>query len=393
MNRSRLAPALLALGALTFASASVAQTAPVKVGLVLPITGPFASTGRQILGGAQTYLKLNGDMAGGRRIELVVKDDAAIADQSKRVTQELIVNDKADILAGFGLTPTALAAAPLATQAKKAMIVMGGATSIVTEQSPFIVRTSYAQGQAPYVMGQWAAKNGMKTAVTIVSDFAPGYDTESAFGGAFKAEGGRVIEALRAPLASPEFTPFIQRAADAKPDALFVFIPAGQTVTLVKQLTERGLTRSGVRLIGAGDLTDDEVLGSMGDGMIGVVTAGSYSAAHETPLNEKFVATMQADFGITPNFFGVAGYDGIRAVALALEKTKGASDGPAIVNALKGASWESPRGPITIDAKTRDIVQTIYLRKVERREGKLWNVEFDKVLDVADPVKAGRLAK
>jgi branched-chain amino acid transport system substrate-binding protein len=269
------------------------------------------------------------------------------------------------------------------------MIVMAAATSIVTERSPYIVRTSFAQAQPVVVIGDWQARHGMKKAVSMVSDFAPGYDSETFFKDSFTRAGGQVVEALRIPLQNPDFAPFLQRARDATPDGLFVFVPAGQAAALMRQFVERGLDKTGIRLFGAGDLTDDDTLNNMGDVMLDTVTAYFYSAAHPSDKNRAFVdGVRKANNGMRANFFAVSGYDGMHVLYEALRKTGGSTDGDGLVGAMKGMKWESPRGPISIDPETRDIIQNIYIRRVEIKDGELWNIEFETIPDVKDPVKA-----
>lgn len=363
----------------------------VKVGLVIPLTGPFSSTGRQVAAGARLYIQQQGTMVAGRTIELIVRDDGGAPDSAKRIAQELIVNDKVNVLAGFGLTPIAFAVAPVATEAKIPMVVMAAATSGVTERSPFIVRTSFAQAQPVVVIADFEAKHGIKKVVTIVSDFAPGYDSEKFFSERFAQAGGQVVASLRVPLQNPDFAPFLQRARDAAPDGLFVFVPAGQAGAFIRQFVERGLDKSGIKLFGAGDLTDDDVLNAMGDVVIGTETAYFYSASHSSERNKAFVeAFKKANSDMRPNFFGVSGYDGMHAIYEALKETGGSTDGDAMVGAMKGMTWESPRGPITIDPETRDIIQDIYVRRVEKHDGELWNTEFATIAKVKDPVKAAK---
>jgi branched-chain amino acid transport system substrate-binding protein len=363
----------------------------VKVGLIVPMTGPFASTGRQVEAGVRFYVQQNGATVDGKKIEIVLRDDGGVAENSKRIAQELIVRDKVNILAGFGNTPAALAVAPLATEAKTPMIVMAAASAIVTERSPYIVRTSFAQAQPVVVIADWETKQGLKKAVSVVSDFAPGYDSETYFKDRFVRTGGEVALTLRVPLLNPDFAPFLQRARDAMPGGLFVFIPAGQAAAFMRQFIERGLDKSGIRLFGAGDITDDDVLNNMGDGMLGTVTAYFYSAAHSSPKNKAFVeGVKQANNGMRANFFGVSGYDGMHLIYEALRKTGGKVDGDSFIAAAKGMSWESPRGPMRIDPETRDVVHNIYLRTVEKVNGELWNIEFATVENVKDPVKAAR---
>jgi branched-chain amino acid transport system substrate-binding protein len=361
-----------------------------KIGLILPMTGPSASTGMQIEAAARLYMVQNGDKVAGRKIELIIKDDGGVPDATKRMAQELVVNDKVGVLSGFGLTPLALATAPIATQSKTPMVVMAAATSSITEASPFIIRTSFTLPQCAVAMGDWAPKNGLKRVVTLVSDYGPGIDAERYFKERMQLNSAQVVESLRVPLRTPDFAPFLQKVRDLKPDALFVFVPSGAGAAVMKQFLERGMDKAGIKLIGTGDLTDDDQLNDMGDGALGVVTAHHYSAAHPSALNKKFVdAFKKANNGLRPNFMAVGGYDGMRVIYEALKNTKGGQGGgEALLAAMKGQIFESPRGQIFIDAQTRDIVQSIYLRKVERKEGQLYNVEFDVIKDMKDPGKA-----
>src|SRR6202171_2096474 len=377
--------------------AGVAALAPasaqesVKIGLILPMTGGQASTGKQIDNAVKLYMQQKGDTVAGKKIEIILKDDAAVPDNTKRLAQELIVNDKVSFIAGFGVTPAALAAAPLATQAKVPEVVMAAGTSIITERSPYIARTSFTLPQSSVIIADWAAKNGIKKVVTLVSDYAPGVDAQNSFKERFTAAGGQVLEELKTPLAAPDFAPFLQRAADAKPDALFVFVPAGQGGTFAKQYSERGLDTAGIKLIGPGDVTDDALLNNMGDSVLGAVTALFYSAAHPSAMNKDFVAAYKKLMnGQRPGFMAVGGYDGIHLIYEALKKTGGKTDGDALIAAMKGMKWESPRGPISIDPDTRDIIQNIYIRRVEKVGGELYNVEFATFEAVKDPIKAAK---
>jgi branched-chain amino acid transport system substrate-binding protein len=369
-------------------SATVASAqGALKIGLLLPMTGPFTSTGRQVEAGAKLYMQQNGDTVAGKKIELILKDDGGVADSTKRLAQELIVRDKVSVLAGFGLTPLALATAPLATQAKVPMVVMAAATSSITEKSPFIVRTSFTAAQVIVPLAEWASQNGIKRVVTIVSDYGPGVDVEKAFSQAFTKAGGQV-ENLRVPLANPDFSPFLQKIADAKPDALLAFVPSGVGAQFMKQFVERGLDKSGIRFLAEGSVTDDDLLNDLGGVALGAITAHHYSAAHDSPENKAFVeAFKKANDGLRPNFMAIGGYDGMHLIYEALKKTNGAG-GAALIEAMKGVSWTSPRGPVTIDPQTRDIVQNVYIRKVERVGNELYNVEFATTPNVKDPVKA-----
>lgn len=381
------AAAALALAGI--APQAVAQES-LKIGLILPMTGPFASTGRQIDAAVKLYMARHGDKVAGKKVEVILKDDGGVADQTRRIAQELVVNDKVVALAGFGLTPLAFATAPIATQSKTPMVVMAAATSVIPERSPFIVRSGFTIPQITTPMADWAAKNGIKNVVTLVSDYGPGQDAEKWFKSQFLLNGGKITAELRVPVANPDFAPFLQRVRDAKPDALFVFMPSGVGAAFMKQFVERGLDKAGIKLIGTGDVTDDDILNGMGDAAIGVVTSFHYSAAHPSPMNKKYVADIaKANNGLRANFHGVGGYDGMRVIIEGLKTTKG-QGGEALLNAMKGQVFESPRGQIMIDAQTRDVVQDVYIRKVERvsaMNNELWNVEMDVIKGVKDPAK------
>ncbi len=360
----------------------------IKIGLVQSMTGGLAAVGKQVVAGARLYMQEHGDTVAGKKIQLIVKDDTTVPDVARRLAQELIVNEKVNVL-GVGITPVAMAIAPLATQAKVPSVIMVSGTSIVVDRSPMFVRTSFTLGQQASVMGEWAAKNGIKKVAIIQSDWAPGAEATAVFTESFTKAGGTITETLKVPLANPDFSPFLQRAADSKPDGLFVFVPGGgQAGTFARQFIERGLDKSGVKLIGPGDVTDDDDLPGMGDAVLGVVTAGFYSASHDSAKNKAYVAGIKkANNGMRPNFLSLGGYDGMHVIYEALKKTGGNTDGEAMVNAMKGLKWESPRGPVSIDPDTRDIVQNIYLRRVEKVGGELYNTEFATIPNVKDPRK------
>jgi branched-chain amino acid transport system substrate-binding protein len=360
---------------------------PVKIGLIVPMTGGQASTGKQIDNAIKLYMQQHGDTVAGRKIEIILKDDGAVPDKTKTAAQELIVNDKVNLIAGFGVTPAALAAAPLATQAKIPEVVMVAGTSIITERSPYIVRTSFTLAQSSTIIGDWAVKNGIKKVATLTSDYAPGNDALNFFKEHFTAGGGQIVEEVKVPLQNPDFAPFLQRMKDAKPDAMFVFVPAGQGGNFMKQYAERGLDKAGIKVIGPGDVMDDDLLNGMGDAALDTVTAHMYSAAHPSTMNKEFVAAYKKAFNNRPGFIAVCGYDGIHLIYEALKKTGGKTDGDALIEAMKGMKWESPRGPISIDPETRDIVQNIYIRKVEKVDGELYNVEFQTFEAVKDAGK------
>ncbi len=376
-------PALALLGA----GAARAQSDTVKVGVILPMTGPQASTGRQIDAAIKLFMAQNPGKVAGKKLEVILKDDAGIPDTTRRLAQELVVNDKVAVIAGFGLTPCALAAAPIATQSKTPLVVMAAGTSSITEASPFVTRTSVTLPQVAVAMAEWSNKNGIKKVMTLVTDYGPGIDAERFYADRVTLNGGTVVEKLRTPLRSPDFAPVLQKTRDAKPDALFVFLPSGQGAQFMKQFAERGLDKSGIRLIGAGEITDDDQIGEIGDVSLGIVTAHHYSAAHPSAMNKKYVADFMAMHKFRPNFMSVGGWDGMQLIKRALEASKGATN-EALMNAMKGQIWESPRGQIFIDAQTREIVQDLYIRKVERRDGQLWNIEFDAIKAMKDPGKA-----
>ena len=388
MVRSYVVAAALAALWLSVADSGFAQDT-VKIGFILPMTGQQQSTGKQESAAIKLFMAQHGDTVAGKKIELIIRDDSAVPDNTKRIAQELIVNDKVAFVAGFGITPTALAVAPLSKESKTLEIVTAAGTSIITERSPYIARTSFTMAQSTVPMADWAADNGIKKVVTMISDYGPGIDSEQSFTAEFKKKGGEVLEAIRFPLASPDFAPFLQRAADQKPDAIFVFVPSGQGGIFVKQFVERGLDKAGIKLIGPGDTMDDDLLNGMGDAVIGTVTAHMYSADHDSATNKAFVAAFEkANSGMRPNFMAVSAYDGMHLIYEALKKTGGKTDGDSLIDAMKGMAWESPRGPISIDPQTRDIVQNIYIRKVEKKNGQLYNVEFATFPAIKDPIKA-----
>ena len=383
---------ILALAALGLGAAFPALAAdPVKIGLVLPMSGPFAAYGKQIEHGVKLYLATNGDTLAGRKVELILKDDApgTSGDVSKRLAQELVVKDKVDILAGFGLTPAGLAVAPVSAEGKVPMVIMNAATSIITTRSPYIVRVSHTLPQDTAPIATWAAKNNVKKVYVLVADFGPGHDAQAQFKKSFTAAGGEVVGEVRVPVANVDFAPYLQKIKDVKPDAVFLFLPPGAgTIAFMKGFAERGLAPAGIRIIATGDLTDEDTIEALGDAALGVYTSFHYSEVHNSPENKAYTqAYAKAYPKDRPNFMSVAGYDGMHLIAEALKKTGGSADAEKFVAAAKGMSWTSPRGRITIDPDTRDIVQTVYIRKVENVGGKLQNVEFDQIVDVKDPGK------
>jgi branched-chain amino acid transport system substrate-binding protein len=382
------------LAAVLLAPARAQDT--IKIGLLLTYSGPFADNARRIDNGVQLYIKQHGETVAGKKIEIIKRDTTGAApDIAKRLAQELVTRDKVDFLAGFVLTPNALAVADVANEAKVPMVIMNAATSIITTKSPYVARVSFTLPQVTVPLAQWAAREGIRQVYLMTSDYGPGRDAAAAFEKSFTASGGAVVGQVAIPLQSPDFSAYAQRLNDLRPQAVFLFVPAGQQATaLMKALAEQGLTGSGVRILATGDVTDDAVLQGMGDAALNIISSHHYSYAHSSPANKAYVEAYAALFGddIRPNFMSVGGYDGMAAIYRVIEQLKGQMDGPKAMAVLKGMRIESPRGPIEIDAATRDVVQTVYIRRVEKVEGKLVNVEFDKVENVKDPVLA-RMAK
>ncbi|MBG7622251.1 ABC transporter substrate-binding protein [Herbaspirillum sp. AP02] len=385
--------ALLALLATSQLMTGVAAQAEetIKVGLVAAFSGPFADYGKQMEGGIKAWMAQHGDQVAGKKVQIIIKDTTGPAPEiAKRLAQELVVRDKVDFLAGFGLTPEALAVAPIAEQAKKPMIIMNAATSVITTKSNYIARFSMTLPQVSGPMATWALKNGIKRVVTLVADYGPGIDAETAFKTNLLGGGGQVLESIRVPLRNPEFAPYIQRIKDAKPEAVFIFVPAGeQSIAFMKGYRERGLAEAGIKVIATGDLTDDHVMPAMGDATLGVITTFHYSAAHDSPENKDFLKSFAAanPGAGRPNFMAVAAYDGMNAIYEVSKKLNGKIDGDKAMAILKTMKFMSPRGPIAIDPATRDIVQTVYVRKVEKIGNEAYNVEFDKFENMKDTGK------
>jgi branched-chain amino acid transport system substrate-binding protein len=355
----------------------------IRVGMVMPLTGTLATAGKQVVAGARLYISQHGNTVAGKQIELIVKDSTSSFEVGKRLIQGSIVNDKADIIAG-GLTGDLLASASLITDAKKPTVIMLSSTSAVIDKSPYFLRTSCTLSQSSGIMADWAIRNDIKKVVTLVTDFSPGHEAEATFKDRYLAAGGQIAEVIRVPLQNPDFAPFLQRARDAAPQAIFVFIPSVQAGTFAKQFVERGLDKIGIKLIGPGDVTDDELLPNMCDAILGTVTAHFYSAAHPSPINKAFVDAYRKQSNNRANFMAVSGYDGMHLIYQALRKTGGSSESELLTSVMKGMSWESPRGVMSIDRETGDVIHDIYIRKVERANGELQNVEFARFEAVKD---------
>ena len=382
---------LLVTGAACLVAVAAAAQEPLKIGMVLEMSGGFADFGMQMMNGARAYMKVHGDTVAGRKVQLIVKDTTGVPDVAKRVAQELVTNDKVDFLAGFGLTPSALAVASLATEAKKPMIIMNAATSIITTRSPYIARVSFTLPQVTAPLATWAFRNGITKVYTLVSDFGPGIDAETQFKKTFTAAGGQIVGEVRTPMRNPEFAPFLQRIKDARPQAVFVFLPAGeQAVGFMKGFAERELDKAGIKLIATGDVTEDGVIEAMGDAPLGVITTQHYSVAHDSPQNRTFLKAYAEVAGTSQraNFMAVGAWDGMAAIYEVARRLGGRIDGDKAMEVLKGMKIDSPRGPVMIDPATRDPIETIYVRRVERlKDGKLYNVEFDRFPNVKDPTR------
>jgi branched-chain amino acid transport system substrate-binding protein len=363
----------------------------VKIGLIMAYTGQFADTAAQMDNAIKLYIKQHGDSVAGKKIELVRKDSGGPnPDVAKRLAQELIVRDGVDILAGFTLTPEALGAASVSADAKKFMVVMNAATSIIITKSPYMARTSLTIPQLQEAFGTWAyQKSGIRKIYSMVSDFGPGIDAETAFQRGFKQAGGEIVGSVRFPVANPDFSAFVQAAKDANPESIFIWLPGGaQPAAIAKALTERGIDPKRTKVLGQGEITEDEARASMGDAGIGIITVYHYDHNHSSAANKAFVKAFNADYKRNPNVYSIGGWDGMHLIYEALKKTGGKADGESLIAAAKGMAWESPRGPISIDPETRDVVQTVYIRRVEKAGAGTLNVEFDKISNVKDPSRA-----
>jgi len=392
MKRFLLAGAIALMAGLLAIAGHAQDTGKdtVKIGVIFAYSGQFADPSTQGDNGIKLYLKEHGDKLAGKNVELIRKDVGGINPPvAKRLAQELVTRDGVDVLAGLGLTPNALAAADVSAEAKKFMVVMNAATAIVTTKSPYMARVSFTIPQLNQTLGTWAQQHGLKNAYILVTDYGPGIDAEAAFQKGFKEAGGDIVGAVRMAVQSPDFSAYVQRAKDLNPQGIFIMIPGGaQPGAFGKALAERGIDPQKIEILGQAEITDEHALASMGDVAIGIITAGHYDYTHHSKLNEEFVQAYKAEFQRNPDFFSVGGYDGMHLIDLAQQKSGGKTDGDSLINAAKGAAWESPRGPISIDPETRDIVQTVYIRKVQKVDGRLINVEIDAIPNVKDPFKA-----
>ncbi|MCR6670187.1 ABC transporter substrate-binding protein [Devosia ginsengisoli] len=378
---------VLGLG-VAWSSGAVAQET-LKIGVILPYSGPFADAANQLQAGIDLYIAEHGDEVAGRKIELIKRDTGGPApDVARRLAQELVVRDNVDILAGFALTPEALGAAEIATEAQKLMVVMNAATSVITEQSPYIVRTSVTIPQVNYAFGTWAYEQGVREAYTLVADYGPGIDAETSFAKGFTEAGGTIVGADRTPVANPDFSAYVQRVADADPEAVYIFVPGGaQPAAIGKALVDRGLSPPDIKVLGQGELTHPEALESMGETARGIITTFHYTLERDDPLNKAYVdGYTAANNGREPDLFSIGGYDGMHLIYEAVKATNGDTSGDALIEAAKGMAWDSPRGPMSIDPETRDVIQTVYIREVQEVDGELQNVIVHEIPNVKDPL-------
>ncbi len=376
--------ALAAVTAILLPAVTSADT--IKVGVIAPFSGPFAIYGKQYQEAVETYVAQNGTTAGEHEIEFIYKDvGGPNPDQSRALAQELLIRDQVDYLAGFTFTPNALAVAPLIEQSQTPTVIFNAATSSINKESEFYLRTSYTLWQVSAPLAEWAYDQGMRTVATTVTDYGPGIDAENAFRAAFEAKGGEVIDAIRMPISTTDFTPFIQRVRDAAPDAVFTFLPGGPpTFTYTKTYNENGLAEAGIKFLGTAE-TEEVNLQGLGDAAIGLTTAYHYSGAHDSDANRAFQAKLTELFpDAVANWASVGAYDGTHLIYQMVAAA--GSDGPAAVEAAKTLEWESPRGPVKMDPETRTLIQNVYLREVARDEatGLLVNRETGVIATVGD---------
>jgi branched-chain amino acid transport system substrate-binding protein len=369
------------LAALVTLCAPASANDTVTIGVILPYSGPFADGAKQIDNGIRLFMKQHGDTVAGKTIILIRRDVAGTApDVAKRLASELVVRDKVDILAGFGLTPNALAAADVADRSRKLMVVMNAAGRAVTTKSPYIVRTSVILQQSAATIGGWAARNGLRRMITMVSDFAPGHEVEAAFAREFSKGGGEIVSTIRIPVSTLDFSAHVQRAKDLRPDGIYLFVPGGVPgAAMAKALADRGIGAQNIALLGQSELAHQDVLSMVGAPAIGIITASHYDHNIDSQRNRDFVKDYVDAFGREPDVFSVGGYDGMQLIYEALKRTGGDPRGDRVVAAVKGATWESPRGTLVIDPERREPIQTIYIRRVENVNGTLKNVVIERV--------------
>ncbi|MEH6692974.1 MAG: ABC transporter substrate-binding protein [Pseudorhizobium pelagicum] len=376
------------IAAVVLSSAAYADT--IKVGVVGPFSGPFALQGKNFKAGIDAYFALNGNTVGDDTIEVIYRDvPQADPAQSKALAQELVVKEGVQYLAGFYFTPDAMAATPILEQGNVPMVVMNAATSAIVTKSPFVVRTSFTTWQTSTPIAKVAKDAGVNKVISIVSDYGPGVDAENAFKVAFEKEGGEVVEAIRMPLSTNDFSPIMQRVKDSGAEAVFAFLPSGPTTLgFVKAFNQNGLKDGGIKLFAPGDLTQESDLPALGDSALGMQTTFHYAVSHDSPENTAFVEAARKAIGNPAelSFPAVGAFDGMYVITKMIEATGGEQDAAKAVDAVKGLSWTSPRGPVTIDPESRHITQNIYLREVTKAEdGSYFNKEIQTFESQGDP--------
>lgn len=376
------------IAAFVLSSAAYADT--IKVGVIGPFSGPFALQGKNFKAGIDAYFALNGNTVGDDTIEVVYRDvPQADPAQSKALAQELVVKEGVQYLAGFYFTPDAMAATPILEQGNVPMVVMNAATSAIVTKSPYVVRTSFTTWQTSTPIAKVAKDAGVSKVISIVSDYGPGVDAENAFKAGFEKEGGQVVEAVRMPLSTNDFSPIMQRVKDSGAEAVFAFLPSGPTTLgFVKAFNQNGLKDAGIKLFAPGDLTQESDLPALGDAALGMQTTFHYSVSHDSPENKAFVEAAQKAIGNPAelSFPAVGAFDGMYVIAKMIEATGGEQDAAKAVEAVKGLSWTSPRGPVTIEKESRHITQNIYLREVAKAEdGSYYNKEIQTFENQGDP--------
>jgi branched-chain amino acid transport system substrate-binding protein len=351
----------------------------VRVGFVAPLSGPFGDYGRKFQNGMKAYMKVNGQTVAGRKMEVIFRDSSTGSpDMAKRLAQELLTRDKVDVLTGFALTPDALAVAPLSTQAKTPMVLMLAAASGLPARFPYVTRVSYSNSQASAPIGTWAAKSGVKKVFTIVSDYAPGIDCETAFKKSFTSQGGEIVGGIRVPLQTIDFAPYAQRIKDAGADAVFIFVPSGDPMTaFMKAFNERGLAQAGIRVLANTDLSQ-EYLRLMGDASLQIISGTHFFETLDTAQNKVFQKAYRELANEPGGAIAIGGWDGMAAIYEAIKKTNGKFDGTSLMQAFRGLKIDSPRGVFLIDPDTKDVVQTIYIAKVEKRGASYEPVVIDR---------------
>jgi branched-chain amino acid transport system substrate-binding protein len=379
---------LAAVAAIALSGTAAAET--IKVGVIGPFSGPFAIQGKNFKAGIDAWMALNGAKIGDDDVEIVYRDlPAANPAQAKALAQDLVVKESVQYLAGFYFTPDAMAVAPLLEQANVPMVIMNAATSAIVTKSPLVVRTSFTLWQTSVPMAKVAAARGIKKVITVVSDYGPGVDAETAFASTFKADGGEIVESVRMPLSTTDFSPIMQRVKDSGAEAVFAFLPSGPTTLgFLKSYNENGLKGAGIQFLAPGDLTQESDLPALGDTALGVTTTFHYSIAHDSAENKKFVEAARTAIGDPAelSFPSVSAYDGMRVIYKMIEATGGKQDAAKAVEAVKGMAWESPRGPVSIDPQSRHITQNIYLREVAKAaDGTYYNKEIQTFANMTDP--------